>query len=53
MSNEEVTREERFNKWNVFYDGGKVETLKTPKKFTTSEALDYFANAICVQGINF
>lgn len=53
MSNEEVTREERFDRRNVFYDGGKFETLATHRKMTTSEALDYFANAICVKGINF
>jgi hypothetical protein len=53
MSNEEVTREERFNKWNVFYDGGKIETLRTDVKMTPADALKHFKKAICVKGINF
>ena len=53
MSNEEVTREERFGKWNVFYDGGKIETLATHKKMTPAEALKHFKKAICVKGVNF
>ena len=53
MSNEEVTKEERFGKWNVFYDGGKIETLATHKKMTPAEALKHFKKAICVKGVNF
>ena len=52
MSNEEVSREEKFSKWNVFYDGGKIETLATHKKMTPAEALKHFKKAICVKGVN-